>query len=110
MSVVVEIRRRGRHIAGSILGALVFLYFVMHAIQGDHGLLAWLKIRQQIVIAEAEFKVSEAQRKYWAHRIKLLSGNAINRDMLDERARAITGFIKSIEFLVFHGSKSLKNE
>ena len=101
MSVIVEIRRRGRHIAGSILGALVFLYFVMHAVQGDRGLLAWLKIRHQIVIAEAEYKVSETQRKYWTHRIKLLSGDAINRDMLDERARATTGFIKSDEFVVF---------
>ena len=101
MSVIVEIRRRGRHIAGSILGALVFLYFVMHAVQGDRGLLAWLKIRQQIVIAEAEYQVSETQRKYWVHRIKLLGGDAINRDMLDERARAITGFIKSDEFVVF---------
>ena len=109
MSVIVEIRRRGRHIAGSILGALVFLYFVMHAVQGERGLLAWLKIRQQIVVAEAEYKVTDAQRKYWAHRIKLLSGDAINRDMLDERARAITGFIKPNEFLVFSGNNSLKN-
>ena len=106
MSVIVEIRRRGRHIAGSILGALVVLYFVMHAVQGDRGLLAWLKIRQQIVIAEAEYKVSEAQRKYWVHRTKLLSGNAIDRDMLDERARAITGFIKSDEFIVFSARNS----
>ena len=104
MSVIVEIRRRGRHIAGSILGALVFLYFVMHAVQGDRGLLAWLKIRQQIVVAEAEYKVSETQRKYWEHRIKLLSSDAINRDMLDERARAITGFIKQDEFLVSSGN------
>ena len=41
------------------------------------------------------------QREYWVHRIKLLSDEAINRDMLDERARAITGFIKSDEFVVF---------
>lgn len=101
MSVIVEIRRRGRHIAGSILGALLFLYFVMHAVQGDRGLLAWLKIRQQIIIADAGYKVSEAKKQYWAHRINLLRGDAINRDMLDERARTITGFIKSNEFVVF---------
>ena len=52
MSVILEIRRRGRHIAGAILGALLFLYFLMHAVQGDRGLLAWLQIRQQIASAD----------------------------------------------------------
>jgi cell division protein FtsB len=107
MSVIVEIRRRGRHIAGSILGALLFLYFVMHAVQGDRGLLAWLKIRQQIAIAETEYKVSEVQRKNWAHRIKLLRVDAMDRDMLDERARAITGFIKTNEFVVISGENGV---
>jgi len=104
MSVIVELRRRGRHIAGSTLGALLFLYFVMHAVQGDRGLLAWLQIRQQIASAEVEYRVSEVERKYWAHRIELLRGDAMNRDMLDERARAITGFIKTNEIVVFSGS------
>ena len=64
MSVVLEIRRRGRQIAGSILGALIFLYFVLHAIQGDRGLLAWLQIRQQISIANSELVISESKRNY----------------------------------------------
>jgi cell division protein FtsB len=101
MSVVLEIRRRGRHIAGSILGALLFAYFVMHAIQGDRGLLAWLQIRQQIASAETDYSVSQKQRSGWEQRIALLRSSAMNRDMLDERVRSVTGFVKNDEILVF---------
>ena len=101
MSVVLEIRRRGRHITGSILGALLFAYFVMHAIQGDCGLLAWLQIRQQIAAAEVHFSVSQGERERWEQRIALLRRNAMNRDMLDERVRSVTGFVKKDEILVY---------
>ena len=100
MSVVLEIRRRGRHIAGSILGALLFAYFVMHAIQGDRGLLAWLQIRQQIATADLDHSVSLKQRMEWERRITLLRSDAMNRDMLDERVRLVTGFLKKDEILV----------
>jgi len=101
MSVVLEIRRRGRHIAGSIMGALLFAYFVLHAIQGDRGLLAWLQIHQQIASAEIDYAISKEQRAGWEQRIALLRSNAMNRDMLDERVRSVTGFLKNDEILVF---------
>ncbi len=100
MSVVLEIRRRGRHIAGSILGALLFAYFVMHAIQGNRGLLAWLQIRQQIATADVEHSISLEKRLNWERRIALLRSDAMNRDMLDERVRLVTGFLKKDEILV----------
>ncbi|NKB21939.1 MAG: septum formation initiator family protein [Alphaproteobacteria bacterium] len=101
MSVVLEIRRRGRHIAGSILGALIFAYFVMHAVQGDRGLLAWLQIRQQIASADIDYSASKLQRAGWERRVVLLRSDAMNRDMLDERVRVVTGFLKNDEILVF---------
>ena len=106
MSVVLEIRRRGRHIAGSILRALLFVYFVMHAIQGDRGLLPWLQIRQQIASAEIDYSISQMQRSAWEQRVELLRSSAMDRDMLDERVRSATGFLKSDEILVFSNRTS----
>ena len=100
MSVILEIRRRGRHIAGSILGALLFLYFLMHAVQGDRGLLAWLQIRQQIASADIEYKLSKSQRNQWEHRIGLLRRDGMNSDMLDERGRIVTGFVNKNDLLI----------
>ena len=91
MSLAKEIRRRGRNIAGSIFGALLFFYFVLHAIQGDRGLLAWLKIRHQITKASVEYSNSEKQIKIWQQRIAMLSDEEIDSDLLEERVRIITG-------------------
>lgn len=102
MSVVLEIRRRGRQIAGPIFGLLLFSYFVLHAIQGDRGLLAWLQIRQQIVLAEAKQVTAAAERAGWEHRIKLMTGKHLDADLLDERARLVTGLGGDDELVIYH--------
>ena len=101
MSVVLEIRRRGRHVAGAILGALLFGYFLFHAVQGDRGLLAWVKIKQQIIHAEAELAVSASTRRTWEDRIALLHSERLDRDMLDERVRLVTGFGHKDEIVIY---------
>jgi len=101
MSVVLEIRRRGRQIAGSIFGLLLFAYFVLHAIQGDRGLLAWLQIRQQIVLAQAKQATAAAERAAWEHRIGLLRSEHLDADLLDERARVVTGLGREDELIVY---------
>jgi cell division protein FtsB len=100
MSVVLEIRRRGRHVAGSILGALLFAYFILHAIQGDRGLLAWVQLRQQITVAEFGLKISQANRNSWENRAALLAWGWIDPDMLDERARIVIGFGRPDEIVI----------
>ncbi|MFT5438409.1 MAG: cell division protein FtsB [Alphaproteobacteria bacterium] len=100
MSVVLEIRRRGRHVAGSIFGALLFAYFILHAIQGDRGLLAWVQLRQQIAVAESGLEISEANRNSWENRAALLARGRIDPDMLDERARIVTGFGRADEIVI----------
>ncbi len=101
MSVVFEIRRRGRQIAGPIFGLLLFCYFVLHAIQGDRGLLAWLQIRQQIVLAQAKQAAATAERAGWEHRIGLMRSEHLDADLLDERARLMIGFGREDELIVY---------
>ena len=42
MSLIREIRRRGRHIIGPALWALAVAYFMFHAVQGERGLVTWM--------------------------------------------------------------------
>src|SRR3546814_2171830 len=79
MSVIMEIRRRGRHVAGSILGALVFAYFLFHAIQGDRGLLAWMQVRQQIAEAESQLARVHGEREWWESRTALLRSDRLDK-------------------------------
>ena len=98
---MLEIRRRGRHVAGSILGALLFAYFMFHAIQGDRGFFAWVQMKQQIGYASSHFAASEAKRLTWERRIALLRSEHLDRDMLDERVRRVTGLGKPHEIIIF---------
>lgn len=101
MSFILEIRRRGRHVAGAILGALLFAYFTFHAVQGDRGLLAWVKLKQQITHAMSDLTATAEQRQVWEQRISLLRTGHLDRDMLDERVRVVTGLGKKDEIVIF---------
>ena len=101
MSVILEIRRRGRHVAGAILGALLFAYFIFHAIQGDRGFLAWVQLKQQIRHASAELAASDAVREAWEKRIALLRSDHLDPDMLEERVRAVTGLGRPGEVIIY---------
>ena len=101
MSFILEIRRRGRHVAGAILGALLFAYFTFHAVQGDRGLLAWVQLKQQISHATADLDASAAERKIWEKRVALLGSNRLDPDMLDERARRVVGLGRKDEIVIF---------
>lgn len=104
MSFMLEIRRRGRHVAGSILGALLFAYFMFHAIQGDRGFFAWVQMKQQIGYASTDLATSEAKRLTWERRIALLRTDNLDRDMLDERVRAVTGLGHQSEIVIFESA------
>ena len=105
MSFMLEIRRRGRHVAGSILGALLFAYFMFHAVQGDRGLFAWVQMKQQIGYASADLAASQAKRLTWERRIALLRDDRLDRDMLDERVRRVTGLGGKNEIVIFDAER-----
>ena len=108
MSLILEIRRRGRHVVGAILGALLFAYFIFHAIQGDRGLLAWVQLKQQIRHASAELATSQATRDAWEKRIALLRTDRLDPDMLDERVRLVTGFGHPDELVIYTNASDSK--
>ena len=68
--------------------ALLIAYFWAHAHSGDHG----LKAKQDLIEQEAELtrdlKVVKAEREAWDHRVALLRPNAVDPDLMEERARA----------------------
>ena len=104
MTFMLEIRRRGRHVAGSILGVLLFSYFLFHAIQGDRGLFAWVQINQQIRHASADLDRSINIRETWEKRIGLMRSANLDPGMLDERVRIVTGLGRRDELIIFHSA------
>jgi cell division protein FtsB len=101
MAIAVEIRRRARLVAGPVAGISLVVYFSYHLVEGDRGLVAWRQLNDQIKVAETQLAVSEAARTALDRRVALLRPNHLDRDMLDERARAALNLVGPDERVIF---------
>jgi len=99
--LVGEIRRRARLIIGPICGISLVGYFAYHLVQGDRGLSAWMRLSQEIRIAQATLDAAEGERRALDQRVNLLRPNHLDRDMLDERARASLNLVAPDERVIF---------
>ncbi len=88
MMVLQEIRRRAGFIAGPVLGVSLMCYFGYHLVQGERGLLAWMRLSQEIKVATARLADLDGEREALEGRVSLMRPEHLDRDMLDERARA----------------------
>ena len=104
MVVLTEIRRRSRLIIGPVLGISLVGYFAYHLVQGDRGLVAWLRLTQEIKEAKLQLAQVDGEREALDRRVSLLRPNHLDRDMLDERARATLNLVGPNEIVIFNDS------
>ncbi len=95
-----DIRQRVSQVLGPLAGAALIAYFGYHAVQGDRGLIAWWNLRQEIEKTDYELAAVTAQRKRLEHRVSLLRPESLDRDMLEERARAMLGVVHQDDLIV----------
>jgi len=101
MLVLTAIRQRARVIIGPILGVSLVAYFAYHLVEGDRGLLAWVRLSQQIRQAHATLAAIKAEEAPKLLRTSLLRDH-INRDLLDERARAMLNLVGPDEVVIYN--------
>lgn len=97
-----EIKRRLKQVALPLLGACLTAYFVYHAIHGDRGIYAWLRINQELKVANAEAASLQGERQALERRITALSSTSLDLDMLDERARVMLNFAHPDDLIIFY--------
>ena len=105
MDLFLEIRRRGKQVAGSFFGGILVAYFLFHMVQGERGLFAWVQLNQQIDQEERENKNLLAERVAWENKIKLMRTESLDADLLDERVRLMMGFSSKDEAVIFLNGK-----
>ncbi|WP_241503796.1 FtsB family cell division protein [Ferruginivarius sediminum] len=99
--MVREIRRRARQVAPQVIAVCLVGYFVFHAVQGERGLLAYLRLQQDLAQAKAVQSELAAQRKEMEHRVSLLRPDSLDPDMLEEQARHVLNFARPNEVVIF---------
>jgi cell division protein FtsB len=73
--------------------ALFIGYFGVNAFTGAHGLRAQADLDKQLASMDDELGHLKAERAVWERRVALLRSDKIDPDMLDERARALLGYV-----------------
>ena len=106
MNLTLDIKKRGRQVAGSFFGGILVAYFLFHMVQGERGLFAWVQLNQQILQKQDENKNLLVELAAWENRIKLMRSESLNSDLLDERVRLMTGFLNKGEAVIFLNEKN----
>jgi cell division protein FtsB len=75
-------------------------YFLRHAVNDDRGLHVNEEYERQISSLRSKLEDKEQERQAWTRRIALLSGATIDRDLLDEEARARLGWVDKNDVIV----------
>ncbi|HYM04059.1 MAG TPA: septum formation initiator family protein [Stellaceae bacterium] len=101
MSIVLEIRRRARLVVGPILGISLVAYFAFHLVQGDRGLMAWIRLSQDVRAAKVTLAALDTDRARLEHRVDLMRSEHLDGDMLDERARGTLNLVAPNEIVIF---------
>ncbi|GLQ07233.1 FtsB family cell division protein [Sneathiella chinensis] len=101
MSIRYEIRKRVKAGAAPILGLLAISYFSYHLVEGDRGLFAYLKLQHEIEKAEAEYQLTEIEKKRLETQVNLLRAENLDLDMLEERARHVLGLAHPDEIVIY---------
>ncbi|HLH10912.1 MAG TPA: septum formation initiator family protein [Methylovirgula sp.] len=81
-------------------------YFIRHAVNDDRGLKTDAIYEGQIANLRDNLKNLQQQRQEWEHKIALLSGKTIDRDLLEEEAYARLGRVGKNDVVVILDSAS----
>jgi len=74
--------------------AMLIGYFGVNAYTGDRGLRAKQDLDQQFSDRSHELAQLKRERKEWEKKVALLKAESIDPDTLDERGRAMLGYLE----------------
>lgn len=66
-------------------------YFLFHAQHGSRGLEARGTVQESLKAQEEDLAALVSERKGWEQRLALMRDEAVDRDLLEERARSVLG-------------------
>ena len=76
--------------------------FVLNAIEGPHGLLAYAKDKATLAAAQQELGKVTAERQQWEAQVASLRTDHLDADALDERARAMLNLANPADIVVMY--------
>ena len=87
--VTTELRRLYEKLSMPLLFAFGVFYILFHVLSGERGIYALLKEERKLDMLKTELSSAVNQRKNLEHRVRLMSANSLDTDLLDEESRLI---------------------
>lgn len=106
MAFVREVKRKVRSAVAPTVFLSLVAYFAWNATQGERGLVAYARNQELLKQRQAELTAAEAVRDSWERKVASMRGGRIDRDMLDERARAQLNLVDPDDIVVPYGDKN----
>ena len=90
----------GRRV-GSFFCMFVMFYLGFHAITGEHGALALFRESHKLEMLQAELTEATTKNQTLERKVKLMSSNSLDLDMLDQQVRRVLGVAGRNEAVYF---------
>lgn len=100
MRLLFEIRRRIRYLIAPLFWLVLTLYFGYHAVNGERGLRRLFELKQEIQIASQVAEEVALRREEMEQKIKYLSPQSIDTDMLEESARSLLNMGQEGDYVI----------
>ena len=100
MRIATNRRRRLARLWGPGLALFLVVYFSYHLVQGDRGLIARDRLVAEVDTATVVLGDLQVERTRLEHLVDRLGPDAIDPDLLDERARAMLGWAHPNELVI----------
>ena len=84
-----NLSRKKRRISLIWVFAFLAVYFGFYALLGSRGVYQMIRLEDQITTKSARLTELRSQRENLEHRVKLMSPDRLDLDMLDQRARTV---------------------
>ena len=106
MIVLRELRRCAHLIVGPVLAIALTGYFAYHLVEGDRGLISWLRLSQEIRAENAKLEAVRAQRQVLDLKVSNLKPDHLVPDLLEERVRATLNVVAPGETVIMQPATS----
>lgn len=93
------VKFRIRTLLFTLLVVGLIAYFGYHMISGGRGILAYLKLNNEISELQEELETVRAERIILEHKANLLNSSSLDLDLLEERSKEVLGYAKPKETL-----------
>src|SRR5690606_36971926 len=90
-----------KRVAGPLFFAFALFYLGFHAVSGERGVLALFRESRKLEILQAQLEASRAERASLELKVRGMSNDSLDLDLLDEQARSVLGYASKNEVVYF---------